>query len=241
MSGVGDHEGTRPDARQVVVAVDGPAASGKSTAARRVAERLGFHHLNSGTLYRAIAWAALEEGWADADADEVAARLVDVPLTLEPSAASFRVRVAGEEPDSELRRPDVADAASKLSGLASVRSRVNGLVRAAGQRASLVCDGRDAGTAIFPDAELKVFLTAEPAERARRRLRDEGFEPTRQRVARAAERIAARDEADAGRELDPLRKADDALEIDTTSLSPAEVVDRIVEEAVRRGLVDAEG
>lgn len=225
----------------VVVAVDGPAASGKSTAARRVAERLGFHHLNSGILYRAIAWAALEGGWADAGAEEVEERLSVLRLELEPSGASFRVRVAGAVPRAELRSGRVAEAASRLSGLAPVRSRVNALVRGAAERVPVVCDGRDVGTAIFPDAALKVFLTADPEERARRRLREEGLEPTAGRVARAAERIVARDEADAGRELDPLRRAEDAVEIDTTSLSPEEVADLIVEEASRRGLFRGRG
>lgn len=226
---------------EVVVAVDGPAASGKSTAARRVAERLGFHHLNSGTLYRAIAWAALEGGWAGAGAEEVEERLSVLQLELEPSGASFRVRVARADPHAELRSDRVAEAASRLSGLAPVRSRVNALVRGAAERVPVVCDGRDVGTAIFPDAALKVFLTADPEERARRRLREEGFEPTAGRVARAAERIVARDEADAGRELDPLRRAEDAVEIDTTSLSPEEVADRIVDEASRRGLSTGRG
>lgn len=220
----------------VVVAVDGPAASGKSTAARGVADRLGFLHLNSGALYRAVAWAALEGGWTEAEAGEVAARLAEVELELIPSGATYRVRVDGDEPGVELRSGRVADAASRLSGLAPVRARVNRLIRAAAERDSVVCDGRDVGTAIFPDADLKVFLTADPEERARRRLGDEGVEPTPRRVARTARRIAARDRADSDRELDPLRRADDAVEIDTTALSPDEVVDRIAAEAERRGI-----
>jgi len=220
----------------VVVAVDGPAASGKSTAARGVAERLGFHHLNSGVLYRAIAWAALERGWADAEASTVEDRLEELELDLVPSRAGFRVRVDGREPGPALRSGGVAEAASELSGLGAVRSKVNRLVRGVAERHDLVCDGRDVGTAIFPDAELKVFLTAEPAERARRRLAEEGRTPTPERIERAAARIAARDEADAGRELDPLREAEDAVVIDTTSLDPEKVVDRIAAEAARRGL-----
>lgn len=218
----------------VVVAVDGPAASGKSTAARGVAERLGFHHLNSGILYRAIAWAALEGGWEDAEPAAVEDRLGELGLELVPSRGGFRVRVEGREPGAALRSGEVAEAASELSGLAAVRARVNRLVRGVAARLDLVCDGRDVGTAIFPDAALKVFLTADPAERARRRLVEEGREPTPERVERTAARIAARDEADAGRELDPLREAEDAVVIDTTSLGPAEVVDRIAVEAARR-------
>lgn len=219
-----------------VVTVDGPAASGKSTAARGVAERLGFRHLNSGVLYRAVGWAALAEGWADADGERIAERLDALELELVPAGTEYRVRIGEREPGAALRSPRVAEAASRLSRFASVRSRVNRVVRAQGARTDLVCDGRDAGTVIFPDAELKVFLTADPEERARRRLREEGAEASGKRLRRAVERIEARDDADAGRELDPLRRADDAVEIDTTHLEPAEVVDRIVAEARRRGL-----
>lgn len=225
-----------------VVTVDGPAASGKSTAARGVAESLGFRHLNSGVLYRAVGWAALEEGWADMDGRGIADRVDALQLELVPAGVEYRVRIGQREPGTALRSPRVAEAASRLSRFAPVRTRVNGVVRAAGARADLVCDGRDAGTVIFPDAELKVFLTADPEERAKRRLLEEGEEAGGERLRLAVERIEARDEADASRELDPLRRADDALEIDTTDLEPAEVVDRIVAEARRRGLgYDASG
>ena len=225
-----------PDVSPTVIAVDGPAASGKSTAARGVAERLGFHHLNSGILYRAMGWAALEQGWTEAEEGEVADRVEGLDLALVPVDGGFRVRVDGREPGAALRSSRVADAASRLSRVAAVRSEVNRLVRDAAARVDLVCDGRDVGTAIFPDAELKVFLTADPTERARRRLGEEGGEATPERVERTAARIAARDEADAGRELDPLREADDAVVVDTTELAPGEVVERIVDEAARRGV-----
>lgn len=219
-----------------VIAVDGPAASGKSTAARGVAERLGFHHLNSGILYRAVGWAALEEGWVRADAEDVEERVAALDLFLVPVGGGFQVRVGDREPSSALRTSRVADAASRLSRVAAVRAEVNRLVREAAGRVDLVCDGRDVGTAIFPDAELKVYLTAAPIERARRRLNEEGGPATPEHVERTAARIAARDEADAGRELDPLREAEDAVVVDTTELGPAEVVDRIVREAASRGI-----
>lgn len=219
-----------------IVTVDGPAASGKSTAARGVAERLGFRHLNSGILYRAVGWTALRGGWAGASSGEIAERLDALELELVPRGTEYGIRVDGSDPGEELRSGEVAEAASRLSGHGSVRARVNRLVRAEGARSDLVCDGRDAGSVIFPDAELKVFLTAEPEERARRRLLEEGEEPTPARVERAAARIEARDEADVGRELDPLRRPEDAVDLDTTDLAPGEVVERIVEEARRRGL-----
>lgn len=219
-----------------VVALDGPAASGKSTAARNVARMLDFHHLSSGILYRAVGWAALEAGWAGADQEELARRLGSLELSLVPEEGGYGVEVDGRRPGGELRTPGVADAASRLSRLRPVRRRVNELVRAEGARRDLVCDGRDVGTVIFPDADLKVWLTATPEERARRRLAEETGEPDPERIREVADRIRARDEADAGRELDPLRRPDDALEVDSTGMSPGEVARRIVAEARRRGL-----
>lgn len=222
-----------------VVAVDGPAASGKSTAARAAARRLGFRHLNSGLLYRAVAWAAHREGWSEAGPDEAGRRLEELRLELEPGDGGYRVRVDGERPGDRLRTEAVGRAASRISRLAPVRERINRLIREEADRWSLVCDGRDVGTAIFPDADLKVWLTASARERARRRLAEVGGEPTDAELRSASERIRARDEADAGRSLDPLRRAEDAVEIDTTDLSPDEVVDRILEAARRRGLEES--
>lgn len=219
-----------------VVAVDGPAASGKSTAARRVARRLGYRHLNSGLLYRAVAWAALREGWTEAAPEEVERRLGGLELALVPADEGYRVRVGGERPGRELRSEEVAEAASRVSRLAPVRERVNRLIRDEASRRPLVCDGRDVGTVIFPEADLKVWLTASPRERARRRLAEEDGRVTPERLRRTAERIRARDEADAGRSLDPLRRAEGAVEIDTTELEPEGVVERILEEARRRGM-----
>lgn len=219
-----------------VVALDGPAASGKSTAARNVAHMLDFHHLSSGILYRCVGCAALEGGWDDADEEEAARRLRSVELALVPEQGGYGVAVDGRRPGAELRTPRVADAASRLSQLRPVRRRVNELVRAEAALRDLVCDGRDVGTVIFPDADLKVWLTASPEERARRRLAEETEEPDPERVREVADRIRARDQADAGRELDPLRRPEDAFEVDSTDLSPEEVARRIAAEARHRGL-----
>lgn len=219
-----------------VITVDGPAASGKSTAARNVAHRLDFHHLSSGVLYRAVGWAALAGGWSDADAGEVAERLGSLEMSLAPEAGGYAVEVDGRRPGPELRTAAVAEAASRLSQLGPVRRRVNELVRQEGTRRDLVCDGRDVGTVVFPDADLKVWLTATPEERARRRLAEETDDPDPRRVRDVAERIRARDEADASRELDPLRRPEDAVDVDSTDLSAGEVADRIEAEARRRGL-----
>ena len=229
-----------------VVAVDGPAASGKSTTARGVARRLGFRHLSSGRLYRAVAWEAARSGWGGGTGevpadDELERRLEALELELVPDGSGFRVQVDGREPGHALHAPEVGEWTSRLSAQGPVREAVTRRLREAAGRHRMVCDGRDIGTVVFPDAALKVFLTAEPVERARRRLADHGREPTDERIRREAERLRRRDRRDAGRALSPLRRADDAVEVDTTELSPDEVVDRIVAAARARGLSGGEG
>lgn len=218
-----------------VVTIDGPAASGKSTAARGVAERLGFRHLNSGLLYRAVTWAAVRGGWTE-EGRRFRRELEELELELVPGDGGYDVRVDGVEPGGELRSDAVVDRVSEIAARGPVRERVTSLVRREGERRDLVCDGRDMGTVVFPGAELKVFLVASPEERARRRILERGGRPTPDRLREEAERIRARDEHDSRRALSPLRRASDAVELDTTELSPEEVVDRIVEEVRKRGL-----
>lgn len=219
----------------VVIAVDGPAASGKSTAARGTARRLGFHHLSSGLLYRAVTWAALRGGWPD-PGPEFRRRLDALDLELVPRDAGFGVRVEGADPGGALAAGAVVDRVSEISARPAVRRKVNELVRAEARRRDLVCDGRDVGTTVFPDAELKVYLVASADERARRRLEERGEQVTPRALRRESERIGGRDEYDASRDVSPLRAADDAVRIDTTDMAPEEVVDRIVEEARDRGI-----
>ena len=217
------------------VAIDGPAASGKSTTARAVAERLGYAHLNSGLLYRAITWAGLEGGWVDAGPDEFARRVEELDLELRRRSGEFVVEVADRRPGGELTTRAVSRRVSDVAAREPARTRALEELREAGRRGGVVCDGRDIGTVVFPGAELKVYLVATAEERARRRLLDYDETPTEERIAAEAERLRARDEKDASRELAPLRKPDDAVEIDTTDLRPGEVVDRIVELARERG------
>lgn len=221
-----------------VVAVDGPAASGKSTAARGVARRLGFRHLSSGTLYRAVTWAAVRGGWDEASGPAFRRRLEALDLELHPEDGGYGVRVDGEAPGDALVSDEVVDRVSEISARAEVRREVNRRVRAEARRADLVCDGRDVGATVFPDADLKVYLVASPEERARRRLLERGEALDGEAVRREAERIGGRDEYDATREVSPLRSADDAVTIDTTDLGPGEVVDRIVELARQRGIAE---
>lgn len=220
--------------RGLRIAIDGPAASGKSTTARGVAEAMGYCHLNSGLLYRAVAWASLRGGWSEASPPELERRVEGLDVSLERRPPEFRVRLDGELPGEALRSREVTEASSRMARHRVVRDRVLDLLRAAGRRGGLVCDGRDIGTVVFPDAELKVFLLASARERARRRLLDHGEAPTPEAVRREASLLEERDRADAERDIAPLRRAEDAVEIDTTDLEPAQVVQRIVQMARER-------
>jgi cytidylate kinase len=218
----------------IIIAIDGPAASGKSTTAARVARALGYSHLNSGLLYRGVTWAAREGDWP-ADPDGFDQRLGDLEVVLERHGVGYRVLVNGDDPGVNLVSSATSARVSEVSARPAVRDRVLDLLRAEGGRGGVVCDGRDIGTVVFPGAELKVFLVASAEERGRRRLLDHGLEPTEEAVRLEAERLSARDSADSGRSLAPLREARDAIQLDTTNLSASEVVRRIVALARERG------
>lgn len=229
--------------RRGIIAIDGPAASGKSSTARAVAEALGFGHLDSGALYRAITHVALEEAArAGVDNplalafDSVLRRAEDRGLMLQPDGAGFTSYLDGAPADAELRTPLVTSHVSAVSAVPVVREWVNAKLRELARAGvGVVVDGRDIGTVVFPDAELKVFLTASPEARARRRLEQRGWLADADELAREAERLALRDRADATRSVAPLRRADDAMEVDTTSMTFAEQV-REITEAARRVL-----
>jgi len=222
-----------------VVTLDGPAGSGKSTTAREVARRLGFRHLDSGALYRALTHALLTEGtppesWRALTASELAR----FDIRLEPAAGNrFDVLLDGKVlGDAELRGPDVTARVSALAGLPTVRAWLIDRQRDAALRGNLVTDGRDMGTVVFPGAEVKVFLVADLEERARRRLLDHGVrEPTPEQVREEAERLRDRDRLDSDRTSAPLRQAEDAWVLDTTGLDFEEQVGLIVARVRARG------
>jgi cytidylate kinase len=213
-----------------VVTVDGPAGSGKSTTAREVARRLGFRHLDSGSFYRALTFGLLEAGVEAEHWEGLRAPDLDrIGVVVEPTATGFSIRLGDRALGEELRSSRVTERVSRLAGLAAVRAWLLGIQRLAGRRGRLVADGRDMGTVVFPDAEVKVFLVADLAERARRRLRDHGVaDPSPAEVEREAERIAARDRSDSDRELSPLRRPEGALVLDTTRLTFEQQVDVIL-------------
>ena len=214
-----------------VIAIDGPAASGKSSTAGRVAARLGWAHLDSGALYRALTLVGLDHlGEEDWSPQRLLALAEDLPVRLVLADETFRPEVAGVDVEQAIRSPRVTQRVSRLAAMPDVRVWVNQRQRRAVTEhpAGVVVDGRDIGTVVFPDAPLKIFLTAAPDERARRRLsqRGEAWDDARLSLESAA--LAARDDQDAKREVAPLRPATDAILMDTTQLTFNEQVDQIV-------------
>jgi cytidylate kinase len=212
-----------------VVAIDGPSGSGKGTISRALAERLGWHLLDSGALYRLVALAAQRRGidlGAEEDVAEVA-RGLDVEFGA--GAGGERIMLEGREVSAEIRTEKAGDAASRVAGLARVRSALLERQRRFARPPGLVADGRDMGTVVFPAAPLKVFLTATPEERAKRRhkqLKEKGIDVS---LRDLSWEIAERDLRDASRPVAPLQAAEDAQVIDSTSLTPDEVVSRVLE------------
>ncbi len=224
-----------------VIAIDGPAASGKSSTAGLVAERLGWAHLDSGALYRALTLAALdnlgEEAWPAQQIVDLAERL---PVRLVLVDNRFRPEVAGADVEQAIRGDRVTRSVSMMAAIPEVRTWVNAQQRRAveGVKArggsGVVVDGRDIGTVVFPEAPLKIFLTATPDERARRRLSQRGQAMDVNLVRRESQALAARDAADSNRPVAPLKPATDAVLLDTTALTLRQQVARVVELA--RGL-----
>lgn len=215
-----------------VIAIDGPAGSGKTTTARAVAAELGFGHLDSGALYRAVTLAALELA-PNADAPRVLAAAQAARVRLVPVGAAFRPDAGGVDVSRAIRTAEVTARVSTIAALPAVRDWVNRELRsaAAAHPVGVVVDGRDIGTVVFPDAGLKVFLTAAPEERARRRLTQDGQALSGESVGRAAGELLSRDAADSTRAVAPLKAASDAVVLDTTALSFGEQVREIVKQA----------
>jgi cytidylate kinase len=226
-----------------VIAIDGPAASGKSSTAALVARRLGWAHLDSGALYRALTLAALDnlgERGAGSGGPWPAQRIValaeGLPVRLVLVGDVFRPEVAGVDVETAIRSERVTRHVSAVAAIPEVRTWVNARQReaAAAHPSGVVVDGRDIGTVVFPDAPLKVFLTATPDERARRRLSQRGRAVDAADVRRESQALAARDEADATRPVAPLKPAADAVLLDSTALTLEEQVSHVVELARRR-------
>lgn len=224
----------------MVIAIDGPAGSGKSTVARLVANRLGFSYLDTGAMYRAVTLAALERGVDVRDGEALGALARSLRLTLEPAEqpngqSQSRVVLDGRDVSSDIRSAAVTAAVSEVSAHPQVRVAMTSLQRSLAAGRNAVLEGRDIGTVVFPHADVKVFLTASAEERARRRrlqLLEQGIVAEPEDVRRDLER---RDGYDSSRSAAPLRRADDAIEIDTSDLPIDDVVSRVCELAAQKG------
>jgi cytidylate kinase len=225
--------GSAPPLRRVVIAIDGPVGAGKSTMARRLAEALGFIHIDSGAMYRALGWKALAAGVDLADHAALAALAASTEIRIVPGAAGFRLLVDGEDVTGSLRTPAVDQAASRVSTCPAVRERLVALQRTMAREGGVVMDGRDIGTVVFPDADLKFFLDADLEVRAARRWQDLQTAGAGLDAAAVRREVAERDARDRGREVSPLQPAPDAIRIDTTRLDAEAVLAAMLATAAR--------
>jgi cytidylate kinase len=215
--------------RPLIIAIDGPSGAGKGTVARAIASALGYRHIDSGAMYRAIGWKSLNDGVPlddEAGVTALAARArIDVTST--------QVTIDGADVTRAIRTPDIDRAAAAVARLPRVRSVLVEQQRQMGSGGGIVMEGRDIGTVVFPDADLKLYLDASPEERARRRANDAAHTGVPAAVADVATLLTQRDEIDRTRTVSPLYAADDAIVVDTTGKS----VDEVVQDVLR--LVDA--
>ena len=215
--------------RRPVVAIDGPTASGKSTVARAVADRLGFKHIDTGAMYRSVAVASMKRCVDLGDAAALTALAASLAIEFHPAPGGDRIVVDGEDVTEAIRAPEVSTAASVVSAVPGVRAALVARQQALGSAGGVVMEGRDIGTVVFPNAEVKVFLGATLDARTRRRhdeLRARGVEADMEEVRRQE---ADRDARDETRAHSPLRPADDAVILDTTLLTSGQVVDAIMQ------------
>ena len=207
-----------------MVAIDGPAGAGKSTIAKRLAERLGFTYIDTGAMYRAVALWALRQGVAWDDYH----RMEQLALASGIELAPGRIRLNGEDVTDAIRTPEVSNGASKIAVIPGVRRAMVAKQREIGQRASVVMEGRDIGTVVFPDADVKVFLDAAPEERVQRRLREGQARGEGLTAAQLAAQMKERDQRDSTRADAPLAQAPDAVYVDSTPLAIEEVEEAIL-------------
>lgn len=213
----------------MIVAIDGPAGAGKSTVAKRVADRLGMGYLDTGAMYRAVALLGAREGVSPQDGPELAALTARHHIRLDDADGVLRVRIDEEDVSVAIRAPDVTAMVSAVSAHPEVRRSMVALQREVMEQGDWVVDGRDIGTVVWPQAEVKVFLTADPGVRAERRQRDLAALGTAVSVDEVHADILWRDHLDSTRADSPLRQADDAVLVDTSGLSVDDVVSRIAD------------
>jgi cytidylate kinase len=215
--------------RDPVITIDGPAGAGKSTTAREVARRLGFRLVDTGALYRGLGWALMQAGVSPEDEQGVGALLARTTVELADSSTGGRVLVNGRDVTAEIRTPEIALTTSRLTALRSVRDKMTPLQRGLAAAGGVVLEGRDTGSVVCPDAEVKVYLDADLAERARRRRDELAARGLPADYESVKAEVALRDRQDMERALAPLSKPPGAVTVDSTALSPEAVVLRILD------------
>ena len=218
-----------------VVTIDGPAGAGKSTVAKALARRLGYTFLDSGALYRAGAWAARRRGIAWSDSHALGQLIHDLDIRFDGRDDANHLTVDGEDVTDEIRRPEISEGASQVSAFSEVRAGLLALQRRIGANRRVVAEGRDMGTVVFPDAHAKFFLTAPIEVRAQRRTLELAASGRPQDFDVVLAEMRLRDQRDSTRAVAPLRRAEDAIEIDTGGLRPEEVVSRMATVVRERG------
>ena len=214
--------------RNLIIAIDGPVGSGKSTLARHVADMLRYVYVDTGAMYRAIALKALRRGISLDSSDALVSLARDTHIDLRAEEGTQQVFLDGEDVTAAIRGPEVSQAASKVAVVGGVRHVLVAEQRRAGEQGGVVMEGRDIGSVVFPDADLKIFLTASPEVRAERRWREHQQKGDAIDLARTLEEIHERDRRDRERETSPLVRAADAVVVDSTAMEPEEVARLVV-------------
>ena len=214
--------------KKIVVAIDGPAGAGKSTIAKLAAEKLGYAYIDTGAMYRSVAWKFLQTGKAF-DEDFISGLSKTMLIDFKPEAKINRVFVDGTEVTDAIRTPEVTAIVSRVAAIGAVREAMVDQQRRMGEAGGVLMDGRDIGTVVFPNAQLKIFLTASVEERARRRYAEMVAKGQQVDLQQLQADIAERDKQDSERAISPLRQAEDALLLDTSDMGISEVPDRILQ------------
>jgi len=223
--------------KPLIIAIDGPAGAGKSTVARALARRLGLAYVDSGATYRAAALKVVESGVSPEDTAAVIDLVIGSRIAFVALDGDCHVTLDGHDVTGQIRTPEVTRAAAWVSRVPQVRRKLVALQREAASGTGVVMEGRDIGTVVFPDAALKIFLEAQPEERARRRQDQEQADGRRPSLSTTADEIRQRDQLDAERKVSPLIPATDAVRIDSTDLSADVVVGTILDLLRERGLI----